>query len=87
MSTRGVDPHLAVDAVIAVCGHGSYLIAGVYILHVHALHKADILSQRCTGIPYWLRYCQHNPRYLQEHNVLQVLQVTMIQALQDELRV
>ena len=31
--------HLAVDAVIAVSGHCPDLVAGIYILHVYALHE------------------------------------------------
>ena len=59
LSTQIVDPHLAVDAVIAVCGHCSYLVAGVYILHVHTLHNADISPQVCMGISQWLQYRQY----------------------------
>ena len=83
LSTQIVDPHLAVDAVIAVCGHCSYLVAGVYILHVHTLHNAV----RCA-------WASHNgcstvsiSGNLQEHPVLKVLQIKTVQAMQDELRI
>lgn len=38
--------HLAVDTVIAVGGHCSDLVAGVYILHVHTLQGHPIAMRK-----------------------------------------